>query len=44
MAQTLHDFLDSQQAAYADTTDGEEEDNDSSGTVDDGGVSETFDE
>jgi hypothetical protein len=44
MAQTPHEFVDALQASYAETNDGEEEENDAIGTVDDGGVSKTFDD
>jgi hypothetical protein len=44
MAHTSHEFVDALQAAYADTDDGEEEENDAPDRVDDGGVFETFDD
>jgi hypothetical protein len=44
MAQMSHEFVDALQAAYEDTYDVEEEENDASERVDDGGVVEAFDD
>jgi hypothetical protein len=44
MVRTPHAFVDALQAKYADTNDGEEEENHAPETVDDGGVFETFDD